>query len=97
MYGRALYSQKPNPLIDDSWAAALVGALDYDFDKFKDLSSTVGSSLRAVYFDERAQIFIATHPDAVVVNVGCELDARLHRLGDIAKDTLFLWGWIWMK
>ena len=89
LYGRALESQKPDPLIHDPYAVALVQALDYDFEKFNHPSSTVGCALRAAYFDDRARIFIATHPDAVVVNVGCGLDARLQRLGDIANDTPF--------
>lgn len=90
LYARAIESQKPNPIIFDPIASQLVATLPYDFSRFQNKSSSaVGVVIRARFFDEQAKKFLTKHPNGVIVNLGCGLDARLERLGAIAANTPF--------
>ena len=55
--------------------------IDYDFSRFKlrghDQATTI---MRLREFDRRAQDFLARHPEAVVVHIGCGLDTRFERV-----------------
>lgn len=56
--------------------------IDYDFSGKKEVSagSQVGTSIRTEILDEQTLIFIRNNPGGVVVNLGCGLDTRFHRL-----------------
>lgn len=43
---------------------------------------TVHIALRAAKYDQYAREFLAAHKDGVIVNIGCGLDSRFHRLDD---------------
>jgi len=86
LYIRAVESQRPDALIKDERAEALVRQLDRET-----LSKTLAlteDSTRAVVilktreFDRFAQDFLARHPDSVVVHIGCGLDTRFERVGN---------------
>lgn len=85
LYYRALETRRPDALLRDERAAALVEALDFDFSRFK-VSDQAVTMLRAREFDRLARAFLAGHPGGVVVDAGCGLDTRLYRVDDGCVD-----------
>jgi O-methyltransferase involved in polyketide biosynthesis len=84
LYIRAMESQRPDALIKDEKAVELVTRMDYDFDRVRqvkmDEDDKVTVILRNREFDRFAQDFLARHPEAVVVHIGCGLDSRFERV-----------------
>ncbi|MEV4870321.1 class I SAM-dependent methyltransferase [Streptomyces syringium] len=81
LYARALDACSPHPLLADPVADDLLAKLDYDFSRLgMKQSSAVGVALRARYFDQRVREFLAAHPQATVLHLGCGLDSRLQRI-----------------
>lgn len=81
LYMRALESQRPNGLIRDPVACAMVERIDYDFSRFKmDAEDQAGACLRLRQFDRFTQAFLKVHPNGVVVHIGCGLDTRFDRV-----------------
>jgi methyltransferase (TIGR00027 family) len=84
LYIRAAESQRPDGLIKDEKAVALVQQIDQDFSRSKlakvDEETRVAIVLRNREFDHYAQDFLARYPEAVVVHIGCGLDARFERV-----------------
>jgi O-methyltransferase involved in polyketide biosynthesis len=81
LYARAVESQLPAPLLRDDYALALVEKIDYDFSRLKlQGHDQVTTIMRLREFDRRAQDFLARHPDAIVVHIGCGLDTRFERI-----------------
>src|SRR5574341_1029563 len=81
---RAFESQRPDALVKDERAEALVRQMDQDFLR-KKLAKTedysqVAIILRSRDFDRHARDFLARHPEAVVVHIGCGLDSRFERV-----------------
>ncbi|MEV4055870.1 class I SAM-dependent methyltransferase [Amycolatopsis sp. NPDC049688] len=84
LYARALDSTAPAPILGDTRSAALAARIaedtGYDFAKLKLKPSLVTSTaLRARKLDDVVRRFVAAHPDAVVVDLGCGLDTRWSR------------------
>lgn len=84
LHARAIDSKAPNPILGDTLAAAVADRIAddtcYEFAKLKLKPSLVASTaLRAKKLDDVIRQFITTHPDAVVVDLGCGLDTRLAR------------------
>lgn len=87
---KSVESKKKHPLIKDEKACELVAGIDYDFSKFRNAkTSTTGVAIRAAYFDEVVRNFIEHTIAPVVVLVGCGLDTRVHRLGNISNRAFF--------
>ncbi len=84
LYIRAMESQRPDALIKDQKAVALVTQMSYDFDRVRqvhmDEEDKVTVILRNREFDRYARDFLARHPEAVVVHIGCGLDSRFERV-----------------
>jgi O-methyltransferase involved in polyketide biosynthesis len=84
LYIRAMESQRPDALIKDEKAVALVTNMSYDFDRIRqvkmDEDDKVGVILRNLEFDRQVRDFLTRHPDAVGVHIGCGLDARFERV-----------------
>jgi len=81
LYYRALDSTQPISCLKDSKAADIVSQLDYDFTKIKAKSlSLKGVLLRAQAIDRIVKAYLASHPRAIVVELGCGLDTRYSRL-----------------
>jgi methyltransferase (TIGR00027 family) len=83
---RAFESQRPDALVKDERAEALVSQMDQDFlrkklAKVEDYSQAA-MILRSRDFDRHTQDFLARHPDAVVVHIGCGLDTRFERVAE---------------
>ncbi len=70
-------------LLRDEKAVALVRQMDYDFSPILakiDEETRVAVVLRNREFDRYARDFLARYPEAVVVHIGCGLDARFERV-----------------
>ncbi len=86
LYLRAMETQRPDALIRDEKAAALVARMSGSFDRARRVPmSEVKKTtiiLRNREFDRYARDFLARRPDAVVVHIGCGLDSRFDRVDD---------------
>ena len=83
LYMRAKESRRNNPILYDKAAERLADSLEYDYSQFDGAKlSEVGCVVRGWYFDRAVWRFIETHPNPVVVNVGCGLDTRFQRIGN---------------
>ena len=81
LYTRALESQRPDALLKDEKAVELVKRINYDFSRIRlHGHDEVGVILRVREFDRRARDFLARHPQAAVVHIGCGLDTRFERV-----------------
>jgi O-methyltransferase involved in polyketide biosynthesis len=84
LYIRAIESQRPDALLKDEKAVALVTQMDSAFSRIKqikmDEEDKVSLVLRNREFDRYARDFLARYPQAVVVHIGCGLDARFERV-----------------
>ena len=78
LIGRAMFSQKSYSPTHDEKAVELVSLIDYDFDNLLKDKNVKNSTLfwmaRAYHFDKAIKYHLETHPEAVVVNLGCGLD-----------------------
>jgi O-methyltransferase involved in polyketide biosynthesis len=86
LYLRATETQRPDALIKDEKAVELVARLGYDFERVRRIPMNDANRLviilRNRQIDRYAQDFLARHPDAVVVHIGCGLDARFERVAE---------------
>ena len=86
LYIRAMESQRPDALIKDDKAVALLRGLDHDSSWMTqmrvDEEDIVGLALRNREIDRAARDFLARHPPAVIVHIGCGLDSRYERVDD---------------
>jgi len=83
LWGRAVEAAKPHPLLVDRTAAETVASIDYDF-------STIASNIsfisrlawiaRSIHTDRTIREFLARHPGATFVNLGCGLDTTFERV-----------------
>jgi O-methyltransferase involved in polyketide biosynthesis len=84
LYIRAMESQRPDALIKDNKAVALIKELNPDSSwvtKMRlDEGDKVGLVLRNREFDRYARGFLARYPKPVVVNIGCGLDSCFERV-----------------
>jgi methyltransferase (TIGR00027 family) len=94
LFCRAVDSRRSDRIIADPMAEKIAERLvpiikGSEDELLKDLSQwkvnsqvTVHIALRAAKYDQYARDFLATHPNGVIVNLGCGLDSRFHRLDD---------------
>jgi O-methyltransferase involved in polyketide biosynthesis len=84
LYIRAIESQRPDALLKDEKALALVTQMDSDFSRIKqikmDKDDQVALILRNREFDRYARDFMDRYPEAIVVHIGCGLDSRFERV-----------------
>lgn len=83
LWSRANLSRAGNPFSHDPAAIRLVEHLDYDFerlDKTLPYFLQLMNLIRAKMFDDTITVFAATHPEAVIVNLGCGLDTTFSRV-----------------
>jgi hypothetical protein len=85
LYYRALDQRSKAPIVGDTWAADVLDRIKADNRKGL-LTAKLGASgrfpplLRARRLDDWAREFLARHPDASVLHLGCGLDSRAFRL-----------------
>jgi len=86
LYIRAMESQRPDALIKDDRAVALVNQGKYDFSRIKqirmDEDDKVAVVLRNREFDRYARDFLSRNPQGCVIHIGCGLDARFERVAE---------------
>jgi methyltransferase (TIGR00027 family) len=85
LYLRAYESRSRQPILGDHAAAEAVDRIEYDFKRIHRSSMPASNqylvTLRAKQLDDWSADFLARHPDAVVLHLGCGLDGRAFRLG----------------
>src|SRR5690242_14016069 len=96
--GRATQSQWQEPILRDPWAEEAMRHIDYDMSKqlkgvsawriWRDIGPTIIAT-RAATFDRLTSRFLADHPDAVVLQVGCGMDSRVFRINPPASVDWF--------
>ncbi|PIE46622.1 MAG: hypothetical protein CSA42_07560 [Gammaproteobacteria bacterium] len=80
---RYLETKKQNGIINDPKTLEILDKIEHDFAKKGNdvsVSSQLGVSIRTEIFDEEVSKFLEKHPHGVVVNLGCGLDTRFHRI-----------------
>lgn len=81
LYIRAKESRRSDAMLRDDIAVAVVDHLDYDFRRIKlQGHDELAIILRVRQFDRFARDFLASHPNGVVVQIGCGLDTRFERV-----------------
>ncbi len=84
LYNRAMESQRPDAMMKDEKAVALVTQMSYDFDRVRQIPMTELLKVMRIIFtremDRYARDFLSRHPQAVVVHIGCGLDTRFERV-----------------
>jgi methyltransferase (TIGR00027 family) len=81
LYAKALDADASRPILGDRYAKGAVERIDFDW-KTTTINARRAPSVvvRTAHFDNWARQFLAAHPEAVVLHVGCGLDARVYRL-----------------
>ena len=95
---KAIQSQWKNPILRDPWAEEAMRHIDYDMSKqltgvaswsmWKDIGPAIIAT-RAATFDLLTTRFLADHPDATVLHVGCGMDSRVFRIDPPAGAQWF--------
>ena len=88
LYLRAMESQRPDALIKDEKAVALVEKINndglYDFSRMRPLHLSEANKLVIILrnreFDRCTRDFLRRQPLAVVVHIGCGFDSRFERV-----------------
>jgi O-methyltransferase involved in polyketide biosynthesis len=83
LWGRAIETQKQNPLLVDWTAVSIVNELDYDFGRISKKVSKLSLQSwisRCIYFDSKIHEFMDLYPDSTIVNIGCGLDTTFDRI-----------------
>jgi O-methyltransferase involved in polyketide biosynthesis len=79
---KALDNRLPEPILGDAWAERTMRRLDPDYDRGVLGAHQLGLAavVRARALDDWTREFLAEHREAVVLNLGCGLDARVYRI-----------------
>lgn len=81
LYAKALDADLPNSVLHDTWARDVVDRIDYDWSRTSITARNSPSvTTRSAHFDRWTRQFLAVHPEAVVLHLGCGLDGRFFRL-----------------
>ena len=81
LYAKALDAGFKEPILGDRFAKQIVERIDYDWKKTTITARRAPSvTTRTAHFDAWTNEFLAAHPQAVVLHVGCGLDGRFFRL-----------------
>jgi O-methyltransferase involved in polyketide biosynthesis/protein-L-isoaspartate O-methyltransferase len=84
LYWRAIETRRSDAMIRDQRAVELIQQIGFDFSRFARItkSQQVFTMMRTRQIDRWTRDFLAAHPGAVVVDIGCGLDARFERVDD---------------
>jgi O-methyltransferase involved in polyketide biosynthesis len=81
LYAKALDADAPHSTLHDHYARDIVSRIEYDWARTGIKPQNAPSvALRSKHFDTWAAQFLAVHPEAVVLHLGCGLDSRYFRL-----------------
>lgn len=85
LYCKALDADWDQPILGDGFAKEAVARIDYDWPELKVADRwTPLVTIRTAQFDIWAAQFLAVHPEARVIHLGCGLDSRVFRLDPCA-------------
>src|SRR5215212_3096419 len=80
-YAKALDAGLDEPILGDRYAKEIVERIDYDWKKTSiTAANSPAVTTRSAHFDNWARHFLAINPQAIVLHMGCGLDARFFRL-----------------
>lgn len=89
LYGRALETDQPDPILRDPAAQEAVHRIDYDFEHLNvKWNDRLAIAARAKMFDLWVEEFLAKNLKANVLHLGCGLDSRLYRINP-SSDVLW--------
>lgn len=81
MYGKALDARVRDSILGDTMAEAAVRKMDFDFTTLNlAKGAEISLPMRAKQLDGWTREFLAAHPDAIVLHLGCGLDTRVYRV-----------------
>ncbi|SEH56825.1 O-Methyltransferase involved in polyketide biosynthesis [Mycolicibacterium rutilum] len=81
LHAKALDADLPHPILGDRFAKEIVDRIDYDWSRTAITAANSPSvTTRSAHFDRWARQYLAVHPKAVVLHLGCGLDSRVFRL-----------------
>jgi O-methyltransferase involved in polyketide biosynthesis len=80
LYQRALETQRPDGIIRDRPAVALVQQIDHDFTKFDDWKVQWGIAVRTELIDTAVREFLTQYPSGLIVTLGSGLCTRALRM-----------------
>jgi len=86
LYARAMESQRPDAMMKDEKAVALVTQKSFDFTEVRQI--TMNEALNAMRImqtremDRYARAFLSRNPEAAVVHIGCGFDSRFERVAE---------------
>ena len=87
---RATEARRPDAIIDDPVAIALMDSIDFDYAKFG-YTRRQDMALRALTFDAQARDYLAAHPAATVVALAEGLQTSFYRLAAAGVGDRFRW------
>lgn len=88
LYSKALESRRPDPILRDPKAEAIIAQVAYDFERLRvPARSRITLAMRARRLDEYVQAYAQQHAQLVVLHLGCGLDSRVLRAG--ARNALW--------
>jgi O-methyltransferase involved in polyketide biosynthesis len=83
LYARARESQRPDAMLKDDKAVAMVNQIECDFSRLRmQRHDEIAVIMRMRKFDSHVRSFLTRNPEAVVVHIGCGLDTRFERVDD---------------
>lgn len=77
LWGRAKFSHLYPELLDDPQSSEIIEQVEHDFSQIERTFGEYGGLaylVRAYRFDNALEAYLATHPQATVVNIGAGLD-----------------------
>ena len=81
LYAKALDADLPRPILHDRWAKETVAGIDYDWTQTTITARrSPAVTTRSAHFDTWVRQFLAVHPKATVLHLGCGLDSRYFRV-----------------
>ncbi len=92
LYLRWLDSREKHPILADRWAGPTMERVDFDFARLRSWAMDAGRfnvAVRTRILDEWVAGFLAAHPEAVVLDLGCGLDSRVFRIDPAARHPWF--------
>jgi O-methyltransferase involved in polyketide biosynthesis len=86
--GRYLETKRADGIVDDPKSVEIIDSIEHDFTELElPWVGQIMVAARTEILDEATEKFLARYPDSVVVNLGCGLDTRVHRV----DNGLVLW------
>ena len=79
--GRYLETKRPGGVINDPKSVEIADLIDHKFSEIElPWDGQIMTSARTEILDEATEEFLRNNPDSVIVNLGCGLDTRAHRV-----------------